>query len=327
MSADRKYIWLLRHGERHDSTDKQWKATAKRPHDPPLSRAGVQQAYAAGRVIHERTLRQRGAEAMADLAIYTSPFLRCVQTAKSLSTGYYDQLTGRAKVEFDVQVKIEYGLSEFLTTRQTRHTLHRPLQPPVACVLTASGRRCAALRCAAAVRTVNFTEQITPLSHEELNRVLEGELDKFYESAHPFPAFPESVSALYGRLQSTFLSILSHSPCSTLVFVTHGYGQQVLSEYMRPEVPVTETDFACITAAEATRRDGPPVPPPKPEHDCAHLVPDPSPCPWTFSCELVCDVAHWKDSGQQGRPEPQRTLSGSILANPLPEPEPHERKA
>ena len=95
MSGQRKYVWLLRHGERYDCTDAQWKATAKRPHDPHLSQAGIQQAYAAGRLIHARTAQQREAAELADVAIFTSPFLRCVQTAKSISTAYYDQLTGR----------------------------------------------------------------------------------------------------------------------------------------------------------------------------------------------------------------------------------------
>ena len=95
MSQPRKSIWLLRHGERCDTTDAKWKATAKRPHDPPLSRAGVAQGYAAGRLIHQRTLERHGVEQLADIEIYTSPFLRCVQTAKALSTGYYDQLAGK----------------------------------------------------------------------------------------------------------------------------------------------------------------------------------------------------------------------------------------
>ena len=95
MSQSRKFIWLLRHGERYDCTDPKWKATAKRPHDPHLSRAGLAQGYAAGRLIHQHALEHCGVEHLADIAIYTSPFLRCVQTAKSISTGYYDQLVGK----------------------------------------------------------------------------------------------------------------------------------------------------------------------------------------------------------------------------------------
>jgi broad specificity phosphatase PhoE len=95
-SSPVKYLWIVRHGERYDHTDDQWRATAKRPHDPHLSQAGIKQSYAVGKLIHDLTRQQRHEEEMADIGIYTSPFLRCVQTAKAISTGYYDQLTGKA---------------------------------------------------------------------------------------------------------------------------------------------------------------------------------------------------------------------------------------
>ena len=90
-----KYIYVIRHGERYDSIHPEWKATAKRPHDPHLSPAGVKQAYTTGQFIAHRTRKERGENAMADIAIFTSPFLRCVQTAKAVSHGYYDQLSGK----------------------------------------------------------------------------------------------------------------------------------------------------------------------------------------------------------------------------------------
>ena len=90
-----KYVYVVRHGERYDCVHPEWKATAKRPHDPHLSAAGVKQAHATGQFIAHRTRKERGDDEMADIAIYTSPFLRCVQTAKAISHGYYDQLTGK----------------------------------------------------------------------------------------------------------------------------------------------------------------------------------------------------------------------------------------
>jgi len=95
-SADvEKYIYVVRHGERYDHIHPEWKATAKRPHDPHLSVAGVKQARTTGQFIAHRTRKERGEEEMADIAIYTSPFLRCVQTAKAISHGYYDELQGK----------------------------------------------------------------------------------------------------------------------------------------------------------------------------------------------------------------------------------------
>ena len=90
-----KYVYVVRHGERYDCIHPEWKATAKRPHDPHLSAAGVKQARTTGQFIAHRTRKERGDEAMADIGIYSSPFLRCVQTAKAISHGYYDELHGK----------------------------------------------------------------------------------------------------------------------------------------------------------------------------------------------------------------------------------------
>ena len=90
-----RYIHVVRHGERYDCVHPEWKSTAKRPHDPQLSTAGVKQARTTGQFIAPRTKMERGEDAMADIAIYTSPFLRCVQTAKAISQGYYDELQGK----------------------------------------------------------------------------------------------------------------------------------------------------------------------------------------------------------------------------------------
>ena len=142
-------------------------------------------------------------------------------------------------------------------------------------------------------------------------------------SAQPFPSFPESVASLYARVQSAFLSVLSSSTSSTLVFVTHGYGLQVLTEYMSPSTLVTSTDFACITAAEAVKSERPPAPPEKPRWDHARLVPTPLPCDWEFSCELICDVAHWKEerkAEEEAEAEVEKAETANTLANPLPEP-------
>lgn len=177
--------------------------------------------------------------------------------------------------------------------------------------------------------TVHFTEQLQPLSQTEFNRVLEGELDKFYTSAHPFPTFPESVATLYRRLQSTLVAILNSSPHRTIVLVTHGYGVQVLSEYMHPDHLITSTDFACITVARGWRRQSGEVGhagrvPDEFEH--AVLVPEPLHSEWQFECEQVCDVKHWRSDrveGEEGVSDAERRKEsrGRKLANPLPQEE------
>ncbi len=65
-------LWLVRHGEREDHVDLDWVRTAARPHDPGLSPAGIEQARAAGRRLASEGIRR----------IFTSPYLRCAQTAR-----------------------------------------------------------------------------------------------------------------------------------------------------------------------------------------------------------------------------------------------------
>ena len=112
------------------------------------------------------------------------------------------------------------------------------------------------------------------------------------------------------------------------MLVTHGYGVQVLSEYMRPAQLVTSTDFACLTVARAVRRVGGgggggvagrvPV-----EFEHSGLVPEPLDSgEWEFECEQVCDARHWRMDKEDEKKEQEVERK---LANPLP-PEPEATK-
>jgi broad specificity phosphatase PhoE len=91
MAADRT-LWLLRHGERVDQVDPDWAAGADRPHDPPPTERGREQAAAAG-----DRLRGEGVG-----AVYSSPFTRAVATADAVARA------------LDLPVRIEDGLCEHL---------------------------------------------------------------------------------------------------------------------------------------------------------------------------------------------------------------------
>ncbi|MDB9312506.1 histidine phosphatase family protein [Spirulina sp. CS-785/01] len=86
-------LWIARHGNREDFVDPSWISTAGHPFNPALSEDGIQQA---------KDLAQRLAQ--EDIAhIFTSPFLRTVQTADFVA----DKL--------NLPLKLETGLSEWLT--------------------------------------------------------------------------------------------------------------------------------------------------------------------------------------------------------------------
>ncbi len=85
-------IWIARHANRLDFVNPDWFLTAERRYDPPLSDDGLVQASQLAQRLKNENIT----------AIFSSPFLRTVQTANQV-----------AEV-LDLQVKLESGLSEWL---------------------------------------------------------------------------------------------------------------------------------------------------------------------------------------------------------------------
>lgn len=79
MSEVQRTVFVVRHGHRADLTgelpNEEWRRTAKRPHDPPLSEVGFEQV---------RRLAHRLAAERID-HVFASPFLRTVQTAHAIA--------------------------------------------------------------------------------------------------------------------------------------------------------------------------------------------------------------------------------------------------
>lgn len=74
-TASNIHVWLVRHGERIDAIDKTWIKTASIPTNPPLTQKGVAQATETGCLIASHIKPHEF------VAVYSSPYLRCVQTA------------------------------------------------------------------------------------------------------------------------------------------------------------------------------------------------------------------------------------------------------
>ena len=75
MTGKPQRLFFVRHGLRRDTVDPLWAASADEPHDPPLCERGLAQADAVG-----RSLRGQSIE-----AVYSSPFLRALQTADAIA--------------------------------------------------------------------------------------------------------------------------------------------------------------------------------------------------------------------------------------------------
>ena len=85
-------LWLVRHEHRLDFIQPEWFDTAVYPYDPPLSSEGLDRAI---------TLAEEFAQIPID-RIYTSPFLRTIQTADPLSR------------LLQLPIRLEWGLCEWL---------------------------------------------------------------------------------------------------------------------------------------------------------------------------------------------------------------------
>jgi len=91
----KRVIWIMRHGIRQDNIDPNWKKTAKSPDDSPLAQEGRLQAIDTGKFLSNQDAQ----------LIYSSPFLRCIQTAGLIAN------------IIKVPIRVEYGLCEALFAR------------------------------------------------------------------------------------------------------------------------------------------------------------------------------------------------------------------
>lgn len=84
-------VWIARHGNRIDFVHPEWFDTAERRYDPHLSDDGLIQAKELGQRLKDENIKH----------IFTSPFLRTIQTANEV-----------AEI-LDLPIKIEAGFSEW----------------------------------------------------------------------------------------------------------------------------------------------------------------------------------------------------------------------
>ncbi len=114
---------VVRHGERldyaHRAVGKNWcKANPEQPWNPPLTEKGLSMATQLGSALRNDILPDLGLPPVS--AVYTSPFLRCRQTAAAIVQGILSEETDQEGCDSDphstlsppLKVKVELGLSE-----------------------------------------------------------------------------------------------------------------------------------------------------------------------------------------------------------------------
>lgn len=83
MSEDPKqFLFIVRHGDRWDYAHPEWRKTAERFGDPPLSNLGQKQARETG-VFLDSIIAENDLDA-SNIKLLCSPFLRCIQTSDGI---------------------------------------------------------------------------------------------------------------------------------------------------------------------------------------------------------------------------------------------------
>ena len=102
-------VVVIRHAERHDRENPSWSALASRPQDSPLSERGKGQAKRLGKWLYGRLPINK------PLAIFCSPFIRCVQTADAIASELEGLQREGLHTASATQICIEPGLMEDMT--------------------------------------------------------------------------------------------------------------------------------------------------------------------------------------------------------------------
>lgn len=102
-------VFVIRHAERLDRQIPAWSYIAKRPQDTPLSELGKKQAERLGKWLYGRL------PVHAPLAIFCSPFIRCVQTADAIARELEGLQREGLHASSATQICIEPGLCEDMT--------------------------------------------------------------------------------------------------------------------------------------------------------------------------------------------------------------------
>ncbi|KAL1924464.1 uncharacterized protein VTP21DRAFT_4118 [Calcarisporiella thermophila] len=230
-------LYIVRHGERIDHVDKTW--LDPNPigiHDPPLTARGQQQSRHTGRFISD-LIKERSASGhcTTDIIVYTSPFLRCVQTALDMSIGLCEKMKEEAAENgSSVRVRLEPGLCEWLAEDyfdEVQTTADRMI-----------GRR---------------------LEEYAHNRDASGIFDWGYRPVDlQLPEFPEEFEELLRRFKRVVPQIIRENKASSnrrdtvIVLVTHGAGVNAALEVVKNTPTLLETGYCCLSRARLVNSAG-----------------------------------------------------------------------
>ncbi|KAL3738925.1 hypothetical protein ACJRO7_020327 [Eucalyptus globulus] len=197
----RQHIVVMRHGDRLDSVDRSWPATAPRRWDPPLAEVG----WARARETAKQLPSQLG---FPIHRIVVSPFRRCVDTALGLIAGLSTPGEDPSVVTGDnginpskVKVSIEYGLGELFNDVAIKYPHPNPVDH--------------------ADWGFNIPEIETLIPSNILDRTVKPVFNEL-------PHWGETETKARDRYLHTFRSLADSYPSENLLLITHGEAVKVV---------------------------------------------------------------------------------------------------
>ncbi|CAG8437237.1 5080_t:CDS:2 [Diversispora eburnea] len=230
-------LYITRHGERMDHVEPSFAYTSTTPYDPPLTPRGKKQAKKTGSYIHnihlETIVKDVQRQRKVEYLIYTSPFLRTVETAIGIAEGINS--SDKDLPAKSIQIKLEPALSEW-------HT---------------------AAYYANAVPNSIITSRV-----EELHRLnQDAQQQSFFEVDWGYkpvfaelPEYPEGIYEVMNRcglalkqLTTPFIEDLQGDKTKdvVLIFVTHGWCFNVIQEACSKASTWMEAGFCAVSRASS----------------------------------------------------------------------------
>lgn len=113
-------LFIIRHGDRWDYQHPEWRKTARRKGDPPLSILGQEQARQVGQFLDQMFVQEK--IRASQITLLSSPFLRTVQTAHELLGAMKCINSTCTSSEDSITILPEYSVFEFDILGQDLHT-------------------------------------------------------------------------------------------------------------------------------------------------------------------------------------------------------------
>ncbi|GLC34494.1 hypothetical protein PLESTB_001255200 [Pleodorina starrii] len=197
---------VMRHGRREDTDNPLWQVQARFPFDTPLS--------ASGKEIMEAANRLKQAGRTIDV-VYTSPFLRCLQTSEQLI---------RALGCENIPVFVHQGLSEV----HSPHLLFKASRPSLS------------QRARYWLWRASYSSHSRPARQRFTRkaRILDGS----------WPQVPESEYSATLRFRQVILELAAKHPGQQVLLVSHGKSVQVAHEALGCPQRVQQVGFAGFIA-------------------------------------------------------------------------------